>query len=223
MAALPMHPCSLEAGLDDVFVGALHHAGANRPALVSKGGILHQGLSLAQIVQMLLDALALGQLAFKTVSHAQQETGTSMFEDVQTPLEHLIRNREAYFLQGFEQLAHMFCGMWKIQDAQRVGPMPLGKGLAPVCAIRDRTDLFCLPDLAPVELHICQFGKGGGIGEPRKIRELANVDLWLSSGAALLVWLTNGDGAYLDPLFLDQRHHGSITADDRALWHRLCS
>jgi len=49
-----------------------------------------------------------------------------MFEDVQTPLEHLTGNREACFLQVFEQLAYMFCGMRKIQDAQRVGPMPRG-------------------------------------------------------------------------------------------------
>jgi hypothetical protein len=164
MAALPMHPGSLEAGLDDVFVSTLHHAGANRPALVSKGGILHQGLSLAQVVQMLLEALALGQLAFKTVSHAQKRAGTSMFEDMQTPAEHLSRNRQACFLQGFEHLAHMFCGMGKIQDAQRVGPMPLGKRLAPIGSICDGTDLLCLFHLAPLYLHFRQLSKGGGIG-----------------------------------------------------------
>jgi hypothetical protein len=60
------------------------------------------------------------------VSYAQKRAGTSMFEDVQTPLEHLSRNRQPCFLQGFEQLAHMFCGMREIQDTQRVRSMPRG-------------------------------------------------------------------------------------------------
>lgn len=82
MAAFPMHPRSLETHFDDVFVGTLHHAGADRPALVSKGRILHQGFSLAQIVQMLLNTLALRQFAPQLISHAQERDGTSMFEDV---------------------------------------------------------------------------------------------------------------------------------------------
>lgn len=220
MAALPMHSGSLEAGLDDVFVGTLHHAGANWPALVSKGRVLHQGLSLAQIVQVLLDAFALRQFATEPVSHAQERAGTSMLEDMQTPLEHLISNRDSGFLDAFEQLAHMFCGMGEIQDAQRVRPMPLGKGLAPVGPIRDDTNLLCLSDPAPPHLSVSQLGKGGGIGEARKVRELTNVDFWFSIGLALLLWLPDGEGAHFDPLLVEQGNHGPIDTHHTPLWHR---
>jgi hypothetical protein len=82
MAALPMHPCSFEANFDDVFVGTLHHARADGPALVSKLRVVHQGFALAQVVQVLLDALALRQFAPQLICQAQERAGTSMFENV---------------------------------------------------------------------------------------------------------------------------------------------
>ncbi len=48
MAAFPMPACPLEARFDDQFVGTLHHARANRPALASELGILHQPLAFAE-------------------------------------------------------------------------------------------------------------------------------------------------------------------------------
>jgi hypothetical protein len=53
------------------------------------------------------------------------------------------------------------------------------------------------------------------------------MDLPLSFGVELLLWLPNGDGARFCPLFLDQRDHGSISTDDaslqrlRVFWLRL--
>src|SRR5439155_25996439 len=106
---------------------------------------------------MLLDPLVLHQLALQPICDAQERAGTSMFEDVETPFEHLSRDREVCFLQGLEQLAHMFCRMREIQDTHSVGTMPLGKGLTPVSPIRDCADLLCLPHLAPPHLHLCQL------------------------------------------------------------------
>ncbi len=82
MGALPMHPCSLEASFDDVFVGTLHHAGTNRPTVALELRVLHQHLPLAQVLQMLLNSFLLGKIAFKTVSQTQQRVGTSMLEDM---------------------------------------------------------------------------------------------------------------------------------------------
>ncbi len=82
MAALPMHARSFETSLDDEFVGALYHPRADGPALISKLRVAHQGLALAQVVQMLLDPFVLCQFAPEPISHAQERTRTSMFEDV---------------------------------------------------------------------------------------------------------------------------------------------
>src|SRR5215469_1827803 len=98
MAALPMHPRSFETRLDNEFVGALHHPRADGPALFSKGGVLHQGLSLAQIVQVLLDPLVLCQLVAELVSHVQKRARASVFEDMQTPFEHSLGKVYACFL-----------------------------------------------------------------------------------------------------------------------------
>jgi hypothetical protein len=68
MGAFPMHPSPLETSLDDVFVGTFYHTRTNRPAVSSELRILHQCLSLAQVVQMLVDSFVLGKTAFKTVS-----------------------------------------------------------------------------------------------------------------------------------------------------------
>ena len=152
---------------------------------------------------MLLDAFALSQPTLQPICHAQERAGASVLEDMQTPLEHLISNRDTGFLDAFKYLAHMFCGMGEIQDAQRVRPMSLGKGLAPVGPVRDDTDLLCLFDPAPLHLSVCQLSKGGGIGEARKVRELTNVDLWFSFGLALLLWLPDGQGAHFDPLLVE--------------------
>jgi len=75
---------------------------------------------------VLLDALALDQLAPQLISHAQKRAGPTTFENVQTSFKHPIGKVYAYFYYSFEQLAHMLCGMRKIQDAQGVGPMPRG-------------------------------------------------------------------------------------------------
>jgi hypothetical protein len=58
----------------------------------------------------------------------------------------------------------MFCPMGKIQDTHGIRPMPIGKGLQPVCPIHDGTDFLCLPHLAPLHLHFRQFSKGRSIG-----------------------------------------------------------
>jgi hypothetical protein len=93
-----MHPWPFEASLDDVFVGTLHHARTNGPALLSERRILHQCLSLAQVVQMLLDPFVLSQITPQTISHAQERARTTMFEDMQTPFEHLMRKTHSGFL-----------------------------------------------------------------------------------------------------------------------------
>jgi hypothetical protein len=77
-----MHPWPFEASFDDVFVSTLHHARTNRPALLSECRISHEGLSLAQVVQMLLDPFVLDKIAFETIGYAQQKTGASVFEDM---------------------------------------------------------------------------------------------------------------------------------------------
>ena len=119
-------PAPYAPSLDDEFVGTFHHAGANRPALVSKGGIAYQGLSLAEARPDAPGHPSLSQIAPQPTSQMQERMGTSMSEDMQAAVEHLVRNRQAGFHQGFEQLADVFCRMGKIQDAQRVGPMPRG-------------------------------------------------------------------------------------------------
>jgi len=93
--------------------------------------------------------------------------------------------------------------------------------LTPVCSICDGTGLLSLSHLTPVYLHVCQLGKGGRIGEPRKIRELIDMDLSFSIGAVPLVWLPNGESAHFDPLSLDQGNHGPIDTQHAPLWCRL--
>ncbi len=172
---------------------------------------------------MLRDPLVLGQFAPQPISHAQERTGTAMFEDRQTSFEHLVGKTHACFLDGFEQLSEMFCRMGKIQDAHSVGPVLFGKGLTPICSIRDGTDLLCFSHLPPLYLHACQLGKGGGISSARKIGELTNVDLRFSISAALRDGFPNRDSAHLDPLFVDQGNHGPIDTQNAALERRpLC-
>src|SRR5450755_996750 len=98
MGAFPMHPRSLEASFDDVFVGALHHARTNWPVVASELRVLHQHLSFAQVLQMLLHLFVLSKIALETTSHAQQRTGTAMFEHMQTPLEHRGRKMHSRML-----------------------------------------------------------------------------------------------------------------------------
>ncbi|GHO70480.1 hypothetical protein KSC_093720 [Ktedonobacter sp. SOSP1-52] len=43
------------------------------------------------------------------------------------------------------------------------------------------------------------------------------MDLRFASSAAPLLGLTDSEGAYFDPLFVEQRDHGSIGAEDTAL------
>jgi hypothetical protein len=77
-----MHPWPFEASFDDVFVGTLHHARTNRPALASKLRVLHQCLSFTQVVQMFVDPLLLGKIAPQTISQMQERSRTSMFEEM---------------------------------------------------------------------------------------------------------------------------------------------
>ena len=62
-------------GLDDIFVGTFHHARANRPAVTPKLLVLHQCLSFAEVVQMLMDPFSLCQIVGYPVSHTQQRSG----------------------------------------------------------------------------------------------------------------------------------------------------
>jgi len=93
-----MHPWPFEASFDDVFVGTLHHARADWPALLSEHRILHQRLSLAQVFQMRPDSFLLGKLAPQTISQTQKRTGTSMFEDMQASVEYVRRKTHASLL-----------------------------------------------------------------------------------------------------------------------------
>src|SRR5579859_5186635 len=52
----------LRSGFDDVFVGTLYHARANRPAIASVLRILHECLSFPQVVQVLVDPFLLGKI-----------------------------------------------------------------------------------------------------------------------------------------------------------------
>lgn len=101
MAPLPMHPRSLEASLDDGFIGAFYHTGTQRPALLSKQRILHQRFSMAQVSQVSPCAFSLDSRPQVPISHTQQGTRPSMFEDMQTPLEHLSRKMHARLLESF--------------------------------------------------------------------------------------------------------------------------
>lgn len=170
---------------------------------------------------MFLDALALGQIAPQLISQVQKRTRPSVFEDVQTPFEYPIRKSCASFLDGFEYLAQVFGRMGEIQDALRIRSMLFCKSLTPVGPIGDGTDLLRLSHPAPLYLHIYQLGKGGGIGEPREIRELTNVGLWFSLSALLLLWLANGQGAHFHPLLVKQGNHGPIDTHDAPLWRWL--
>jgi hypothetical protein len=64
-----MHPGSLEASFDDVFVGTLYHAGTNWPAVALELRILHERLPLEQVVQMLLDPFVSSKIASETISY----------------------------------------------------------------------------------------------------------------------------------------------------------
>src|SRR5947207_2586858 len=44
------------------------------------------------------------------------------------------------------------------------------------------------------------------------------MDLSFSLGIALLLWFTDGNGACLYPLFVNQRDHRPIRTDDTSLW-----
>jgi hypothetical protein len=88
-----MHPSSLEASFDDVFVGTLHHTGTNRPAVASELRVLHQRLTFPQVIQI-MNPFLLDKIAPQTISHTQKRTGTSMLEHMQTPFKH--RDREMH-------------------------------------------------------------------------------------------------------------------------------
>ena len=47
------------------------------------------------------------------------------------------------------------------------------------------------------------------------------MDLLLSVGALLLLWLTNGDRARFYPLFMHQRNHRPVSTDDTPLQRLL--
>src|SRR5258707_11855307 len=111
----------------------------------------------------------------------------------------------------------MFCRMGKLEYTQRIRPMLICKELQPVCPIHDSTDFLGLRHPASSGLHFCQFGKGESICEPRKVREIAHMDLCLSFGVELLLWLTNGDRARLYPLFVNQRNHCPVSTDNTTL------
>jgi len=87
---------------------------------------------------MLLNPFVLSKIPFETISHAQQETGTSMFEEMQTPIKHVRGKMHPCLLQGFQQLGEMFCRMGKIQDTHRIRPMRVSKELQPVGCVAKR-------------------------------------------------------------------------------------
>ena len=53
-----MHPSTLEASLDDQFVGTLDQARPNWPALLVELRVLHERFPFAEVTQVLMDALA---------------------------------------------------------------------------------------------------------------------------------------------------------------------
>jgi hypothetical protein len=160
MLAFPVHAWPFETSFDDIFVGTLDHARTNRPAVLAKLRILHQCLSLAQVVQMGVDLFSFCKIAEEMSGHLQQRSRTSMFEDMEAPVEDVRRKTHASLLQGFQQFGKMFCGVGKIQNPQRIRPMLVRKGLQPVCSIHDGTHVLCLPDLAPPHFPFCQSGEG---------------------------------------------------------------
>src|SRR5260370_42618656 len=89
--ALPVHPSPFETSLDHVFLGTLHHARANRPAVTSELRVVHLCLSFPQVVELGGDFFLLGKIVFQAISHAEQRSGTSMFEDMQTAVQYLCR------------------------------------------------------------------------------------------------------------------------------------
>jgi len=109
-----MHSCPFETGFDDVFVGTLHHTRTNRPPIALELRVLHERFSFAQVIQVLVDSFLLGKLGPQAVSHVQQGSGTSMFENMQTAVEHLWRKMDFGFLQGFQQIGDMLSPMRKI-------------------------------------------------------------------------------------------------------------
>ena len=77
-----MHARPFQTGLHDHFIGTFDHARANGPPLPLIGGILHQRYALAKIVHLLLDGLKLSESSRQAITPAQEETWTTMFEDM---------------------------------------------------------------------------------------------------------------------------------------------
>jgi hypothetical protein len=152
-----MHPCSFETSFDHQFVGTFHHARTNGPSLLLKKGILHQRFSFPEVAQMLTDPILFADLLWQTVGHAQQKRRTAMFEDMQTPFEHLRGKVKSGSFYAFEQLGQMLGRMGKIQNAQRIWSMHVKKGLQPVRPICHRTHLLGLDDLASPHLPFRQL------------------------------------------------------------------
>jgi hypothetical protein len=107
------------------------------------------------------------------------------------------------------------CGKSRIRTAS--GRCLSVKVCERVRSIHHGTDLLGLPHLAPPYLSFRLIDKGGSIREPRKIGEMAHMDLSLSIGGALLLWFADGHRARFCPLFLHQRNHGSISTKGTTL------
>src|SRR5436305_14116472 len=112
---------------------------------------------------MLLDAFSACKMTCQPISHTQERSRASMFEDMQAAVEHLRRKVHLGIHQGFQQLGNMLCCVGKIQNTSSIRPMPIGKELTPVCPVHDSPDLFCFPHSAPSDLHFCHTGKGRSI------------------------------------------------------------
>jgi hypothetical protein len=85
-----MHSRPLEARFDDVLVGTLNHSRTDRPAVTLELRILHQSLSLAQVIQLGTHLFFLSEVIGETISHTQEWTGSPMFEHMQTALKHRV-------------------------------------------------------------------------------------------------------------------------------------
>src|SRR5258707_10537814 len=111
----------------------------------------------------------------------------------------------------------MCCVKRKTESTQRIMRNIIVKDLQPVGPVYNNPAVLGLRHPASSGLHFCEFGKGEIICEPRKVREIAHMDLCLSFGVELLLWLTNGDRARLYPLFVNQRNHCPVSTDNTTL------
>src|SRR5579884_3036581 len=120
----PMHAGAFETGLHHELVATLHTSRANGPAFSLVAWIIHERLSLLQVVHLLLHLRIAADQAAEMVQHAGRSL---MFEPVQEAIFPLSRQMAAPLAHLDGNLTDVAGGMGKVENAQRIVAMALHK------------------------------------------------------------------------------------------------